>query len=110
MLEHMSLDQWHKLPGNTPKKPKKAGHIAEKAVLKACLQWLKAHGIPAWRRNTGSYEVSDKHGNPRYIAYGFPGAADIEGILPFPLHSRGGRHLEIECKSSDGHQSEKQKA
>jgi hypothetical protein len=37
------------------------------------------------------------------VSFGYPGSADILGILP------GGRFLAVECKSATGKQSEKQK-
>ena len=37
------------------------------------------------------------------MSFGYPGSADITGILP------DGRRLEVECKSATGRQSEKQK-
>ena len=70
----------------------------EAPILHDCLHWLHAHGVFAWRQNTGMVWIG---GTP--VSYGFPGCGDISGILP------DGRRLEIECKSPTGNQSEKQK-
>jgi hypothetical protein len=70
----------------------------EAPVLHDCLKWLHAHGVFAWRNNTGTAWIN---GQP--VSFGYPGSADITGILP------DGRRLEIECKSATGKQSDKQK-
>jgi len=74
------------------------GPSREAPVLHACLKWLHAHGIFAWRNNSGTLWTD---GQP--ISFGYPGSADITGILP------DGRRLEVETKSSTGKQSAKQK-
>lgn len=51
-----------------------------------------------WRNNTGTAWIN---GQP--VSFGYPGSADITGILP------DGRRLEIETKSATGKQSEKQR-
>ena len=51
-----------------------------------------------WKRNTGAFQTDQGH----YIKYGLVGAADIEGLLVT------GRHVEIECKTGAGKQSEAQ--
>ncbi len=63
----------------------------ERDVLRACLDYLKARNIFAWRVNTGAMRRGK-----RYVRFGFPGVSDIIGILP------GGRFLAVECKSSTG--------
>jgi hypothetical protein len=69
----------------------------ETALVNACLQLLHAHGIEAWRQNTGAVKVGT-----RFVRFGRPGAADITGILD------GGRRLEIECKVGRNKLSEAQ--
>ena len=70
----------------------------EAAVLRDCLKWLHKRGVFAHRENTGTAWID---GQP--VSFGYPGAADITGILP------DGRRLEVECKSSTGQQSDKQR-
>ncbi|MCP4541683.1 MAG: hypothetical protein GY832_31510 [Chloroflexi bacterium] len=79
-------------------KPKRKASGKEAGVLRACLKALHKAGIFAYRQNTGTLWTN---GQP--VSFGFPGAADITGILP------DGRRLEIECKSTIGKQSAKQK-
>ena len=83
--------------GNTPNRTGKAAS-KEAPVLRACLKWLKKRGVWAYRQNTGTLWAG---GQP--ISFGCPGAGDITGILP------DGRRLEVECKSTTGRQSAKQK-
>jgi hypothetical protein len=70
----------------------------EATVLHDCLRYLKKRGIFAYRQNTGTLWTN---GQP--VSFGYPGSADITGILP------DGRRLEVECKSATGKQSSKQK-
>jgi hypothetical protein len=87
--------------GRPPFKPDKRRANAtnrEAPVLHDCLAYLRRQGIVAWRQNSGTAWIG---GQP--VAFGYPGAGDITGILP------DGRRLEIECKSATGRQSEKQK-
>ena len=76
----------------------KAGNTREAPVLHASLACLRRHGIFAHRQNTGMAWIN---GQP--VSFGFPGAADVTGILP------DGRRLEVECKSPTGKQSDKQR-
>lgn len=69
----------------------------EAPVLRACLKWLRSHGIFAWRNNTGTTWIN---GQP--ISFGYPGSGDILGLTPM------GRFLAVECKSATGTQSAKQ--
>jgi len=89
-----------KRQGRTPdsRYPRTDAAEREAPILRACLKWLRTRGIFAYRQNTGTAWIN---GQP--VSFGFPGAADITGILP------DGRRLEIECKSATGKQSEKQK-
>jgi hypothetical protein len=73
--------------------------VLEKKVLKACLDWLKANQIFAWRNNTGSF-VTEAGG---YFKAGLKGSPDIIGM------TKSGQFLAIECKSSVGVQSAEQK-
>ena len=81
-----------------PRLSKKAKSQPENKVVQACFQVLKAHGIFAWRNNTGCAWIGN-----RPIRYGLPGSADILGLLP------NGRFLAVECKSAKGTQSNVQK-
>jgi len=89
----MSAADWNALQKRLTKKRKNARPEAK--ALKSCLQWLKTHHIPAWRSNTGAYEVKDDLGNSRFIAYGAVGSPDIHGIIP-----GSGKYLGIEVKAS----------
>lgn len=60
-------------------------------VVKPCLEWLKLHGIMAWRQNVGGF-LRAHEGKRRFVKFGRPGMSDIAGILP------AGRALYIECK------------
>lgn len=79
----------------------KEGH-----VVKACIQWLMAHGCDCIRNNSGSAyrKAKDKAGNTRewYIRFGKEGSGDIVACSP------KGRWLEIECKATRGKQSPEQ--
>lgn len=61
--------------------------MSETDLVRACLSYLNAVGIPSWRMNTGATKIGD-----RFIRFGSKGLPDIIGILP------GGRFLAIECK------------
>ena len=65
--------------------------IPENIVLKQCLEYLQMKGIYCWRNNTGAV----RNGR-RFIRFGFPGSADILGIL------HDGRFLAVECKRGNG--------
>jgi len=86
------------VPTPTKGRRRKPKTEREAPVLHDCLHWLKQHGVFAYRCNTGTAWIN---GQP--VSFGYPGAADITGILP------DGRRLEIECKSPTGRQSAKQK-
>lgn len=83
---------------------------SEKDIQAGIVAVLKAHGILAFRMNTGAMAGSHK-GKPWYVRFGFPGMADI---LAFPLQIaaltpsgpvRAPLPLWIECKSSRGKQN-----
>lgn len=79
------------------------GPSNEQATVKAILQFLHLHHIPAWRMNTGATKIGG-----RFLRFGVVGMADIIGILP-EQGARGGfgswqpgRFLAIEVKSATG--------
>lgn len=80
--------------GSIPTKPifDNMSDILESEVLEICIQWLKQHGILAWRNNTGSGTL----GSSGFYHYGIKDGGDIIGILP------NGIHFEIECKTGKG--------
>jgi hypothetical protein len=74
----------------------------ESFVLTACLDYLRAHRVFAWRNNTGALRAQTPEGRGRFVRFGLLGSSDILGVLP------GGRMLAVECKSSVGRCSESQ--
>lgn len=80
------------------KKPK------EGDIVKACLSYLQAIGVMAWRSNTGATERTDVIGRKRFVRFGTKGSPDIMGIMG------GGRFLGIECKMPGKPQSDDQRA
>ncbi len=83
--------------GNRPRR-EVSNSSREAPVLHNCLKWLHQRGIFAHRENTGTVWIN---GQP--VSFGYPGAADITGILP------NGKRLEVETKSATGKQSDKQR-
>ena len=74
----------------------------EHDTVRAILQLLHAHRIPAWRVNTGATKIGG-----RFIRLGAVGMADIIGVLPNYTGARAqrwipGRFLGIEVKSTAG--------
>ena len=65
----------------------------ENNLTKEIIAYLKVKQIYHWRNNTG------RRGT---VSYGFPGSADILGLLP------SGRFLAIEVKTKTGLQNDKQ--
>lgn len=63
----------------------------ETDLVRACLAYLTARGLMAWRNNSGAM-VAEYKGRSRFMRFGVVGSGDIFGILP------GGRFLSIECK------------
>ena len=106
-IEHMTPAEFNRLPlqVKAAKDKAKKQKSETNTIVKPCLKWLKLHGIPAWRRNTGKTIYKGKDGKDRHVSFGLKGAGDIEGILP-----PHGRHLEVECKLPDKEQSADQKA
>ena len=65
--------------------------MTEAEVLVAVLKRLNKYGnIWAWRRGVGAHQVGG-----RWVRYGQPGQADIEGIIT----AEAGVHLEVEVKA-----------
>lgn len=103
--------------------------VREKDIQRAILDYLQVRGIFAFRANTGAARYEGKNG-PRFVRYGFPGVADILGILPNWIYVNGkgtpglvpfkpsptsmppevGRFLAIEVKRGIQRQSADQKA
>jgi len=101
--------------------------IPEAAVLRACLDLLKAKRIWCERRNSGVMESAS--GKGRWVKFGEKGMADIQallnvGMLPWNVPESYARLVRtpeldpdlvvqkvlwIECKASDGKQSYDQK-
>lgn len=75
---------------------RKSVRVPESAVLKACLRYLNAQGIEAFRMNTGMAMLPGKGGKPQPVRFGKKGLPDICGYMP------DGRALYVECKASDG--------
>ena len=72
----------------------------EKDLVKTILAYLATRpDVLAWRQNTGAVRIGN-----RFVRFGQPGCADITGVL------KGGRRLEIECKSERGTLSPEQEA
>lgn len=75
--------------------------LREADVQRACLQYLAAVGVMAWRNNTtGIYDPTSKRFRPNHS---INGVADILGVLP------DGRLLAVECKGTGGRVSEDQR-
>lgn len=53
----------------------------ETDTVKAILQFLALHKIPAWRVNTGAFRAEYK-GETRFHRFGAVGMADIVGVWP----------------------------
>ena len=68
--------------------------MSESDIQREILAYLKVIRMYHWRNNTG------RRGT---VSYGFPGSADIIGILPT------GHFFGIECKGEHGKQSDKQR-
>ena len=52
--------------------------MTESQIVTACLQWLKAKGIYAWRVNNGGIY----RGDGQYSFNGTKGVSDVIGVLP----------------------------
>jgi len=60
----------------------------ETDLVKACLEYLDAIGVYAWRNNSGALPVGK-----RFLRFGKVGSSDILGVWP-----KTGTFLAIECK------------
>ncbi len=75
--------------------------MKEQDTVRAILQFLQLHRIPAWRVNTGAFRATYK-GRERFHRFGAAGMSDIIGIdnrvdmLRDPC--RAGRFFAIEVK------------
>lgn len=76
--------------------PTAAPVIAERDVLRACLDVLKARGIFCWRQNSGAMKIDGRNGRTRFVRWATSGVSDIVGVLP------GGKILCVEVKNSTG--------
>ena len=73
-------------------------------LVRACLAYLEAAGVFAWRNNSGMAMLPGRGGKPQPVRFGgMPGASDILGVL------LGGRFLAVECKVGKGKLSEAQR-
>lgn len=77
---------------------------SESQILTACIQWLHWKGVFMWRNNSGAYKPE---ASGRFIRFGYPGSADILGLMP-ANSNRPGVFLAVECKSAKGKLSEHQ--
>lgn len=69
--------------------------VTEREVVQGCLEFLRLHGIEAWRQNnTGVFD--QKSG--RYYFHGRKGVSDIIGLTPPTAPCGGGKFLAVECK------------
>lgn len=92
-----------RMQGTPGKVPRKAKVPLEKEVLKACLEWLAAHGWFAWRQNSGAV-AGEYKGKRRFMRFNSaPGCSDILAI-------KAGKLLCLETKRPGGKVSDKQRA
>ncbi len=70
--------------------------MKEQDTVRAILQFLALHRIPAWRMNQGAMRGEHK-GKRWFMKFGVTGMSDIIGVLP-NLGSGGGQFLAIEVK------------
>ncbi len=82
--------------------------MKEQDTVRAILDFLQLHRIPAWRVNTGAFRATYK-GRTRFHRFGAAGMSDIIGIIPYQdrpsntVHGglqRPGRFLAIEVKQA----------
>lgn len=87
-----------------PAQPREGGEMKEQDTVKAILQFLAMHHIPAWRMNSGAFRGEYK-GRARFHRFGAKGMADIIGLIPEDSDAKlgarrnQGRFLAIEVKS-----------
>lgn len=79
---------------------------SESEIQAAILEYLEHCSSVAFahRQNTGQTKYVDRHGEERWVRYGWVGCSDILGMLT------DGRFLAIECKSRAGRLSPEQSA
>ncbi len=75
--------------------------VSESVIVNHIIKWCFAHGLFAFRNNTGAYKT--ERGN--YIRYGAVGSPDIIAV-----QCKTGKFIGIEAKSATGKQSPEQKA
>lgn len=75
-------------------------HRTETQLVRACLDYLAARGIYAWRNSTGATKIGE-----RFLRFGKVGSADILALIP-PT----GRLAAIECKNGRGKTTPAQEA
>jgi hypothetical protein len=66
--------------------------LAEQDTVRAILQFLAAHRVPAYRINTGAVKIER-----RFLRFGSVGMSDVIAILP-----PHGRFVAVEVKSAKG--------
>lgn len=76
-------------------------NVLESAILRACLEYLDAVRVFAWRNSTGAVKYGQGPA-ARFVRFGKIGASDIIGALP------DGRFLAVECKTARGRLSPEQ--
>lgn len=88
-IEHMTPEEFNRLPGNAPK-----NKAPERGVKEAVCDWLDAHHIPWNRMNSGKVQIFNPHTRKVYwMQLCKTGTEDISAIW------RGGRYLAIETKA-----------
>lgn len=79
--------------------------MREQDTVRAILQFLALHHIPAWRMSVGAFRAEHK-GKFRFHRFGVPGMSDIIGVLPDTVPTiysgRTGVFLAIEVKLPRG--------
>lgn len=77
---------------------------SESEIQAAILEYLERCTDVAFahRQNTGQTKYTDRHGQDRWVRYGWVGCSDIIGFMT------DGRFLAIECKSARGGASDDQ--
>lgn len=73
---------------------------SESDLVRACLAYLKARGVLAWRNNVAAFKVGK-----RFIRFSEKGSADIHGVLPNP---HAGKFIAVEAKVGKNKPSESQ--
>ena len=79
----------------------------EREVLRLTLEWLKLHGVLAWRVNTSGLRRRDKAGLDFFTRAPLVGVSDVIGVLG-PRTARPGVLLALEAKRPGGKLSPQQ--